>query len=174
MWIQLFWRKHSSAEKITIFCDVFFSAQIPRSPDPCSSGLPSVVSSLGNEGWNSQQKERKRVASSSVLHFPVKAWRLRDGFIRPKQSLKFPLQQREGHEQLHHTTRLILKQSGQTVCYRCTLSLRRIASGKCTCRDVKADEAGDTPRASQDVKAVLEGLLGPQVCKIHLIDLRCQ
>lgn len=71
-------------------------------------------------------------------------------------------------------THFTLKQSGQIVPYMHTLSIKRIAKGKPACRDVKADEASHTPSASQDLNAVLEGLLGPQVCKVHLIALRCQ
>lgn len=119
------------------------------------------------------RKRKERVAPSSVLHFPVKAWRPRDGFISPKQSPRFPLQQMEGHKQLRHMTHFNLKQSGQIVPYVCTLPIKTIASGKRACRDVKADEASHTPTASQDLKAVLEGLLGPQVCKVHLIAVRC-
>ena len=79
----------------------------------------------------------------------------------PSGHVDSDLQQMEGHNQLCHMTHFILKQSGQIVPYMHTLSIKRIAKGKPACRDVKADEASHNPTSSQDLNAVLEGLLGP-------------
>jgi len=60
----------------------------------------------------------------------------------------------------------------------CTLHVHIVHKENCkykhTCGAVKADEASHTPTVSQELKAGLEGLLGPQVCKAHPIPLKCQ